>query len=91
MLENRIHRITVKWIADSVLAEAEVTLGGSAVQTITSSGLRGMSVDADPGYLRVVEETQLSELRKRLYAAGFSKRAIATAVKSIVHVESRGD
>jgi len=91
MSENRIRRITVKRIADSILAEAEVTLSGNAVQTITSSGLRGVSVDVDPAYLRVVEDTQLSELRKRLYAVGFSKRAIATAVKSVTRVESRGD
>ncbi len=90
MSENRIHRIALKRIADSVRAEAEVTLAGSA-ETITSSGLRGIGADADTAYLRVVEETQLAELRKRLYAAGFSKRAIATAVKSVVHVESRGD
>src|SRR5260370_36361315 len=91
MSENRIHSVAIKRIADSVRAEAEVTLSGGAVQTITSSGLRGISVDADPAYLRVVEDTQLSELRKQLYAAGFSKRAIATAVKSVVRVESRGD
>ena len=91
MSENRIHRITVKRIADSIRAEAEVTLSGGAVQNITSSGLGGIGVDADPAYLRVVEDAQLSELRKRLYAAGFSKRAIATAVKSAIRVESRGD
>jgi hypothetical protein len=84
MSENRIHRIALKRLGDSVRAEAEVTLAGNAVQTITSSGLQGISVDVDPAYLSVVEDTQLSELRKQLYAAGFSKRAIATAVKSVV-------
>lgn len=88
MSENRIHRVTVKRTADSVRAEAEVTLSGDAVQTIASSGVQAIGVDAD---LTAVEDTQLSELRKRLYAAGFSKRAIATAVKSIIRVESRGD
>ena len=95
MPDKRIHRVTVKRTLDSaeieIRAEAEVTLSGDAVQTITSSGARGISVDVDPTYLSLVEATQLSELRKRLYAAGFSKRAIATAVKSVSRVESRGD
>jgi len=91
MSENRIHRVTLKRIADSVRAEAEVTLSGDAAQTITSSGLRGISVNADVAHLKGVEDAQLSELRKRLYASGFSKRAIATAIKSVVRVEERGD
>ena len=91
MSENRIHRITLKRIADSVRAEAEVTLAGSAVQIITSSGLRVGGLDADAAYLRTVEDAELSELRKQLYAAGFSKRAIASAVKSVVRVESPAD
>jgi hypothetical protein len=91
-MPGRIHRITIKRIGGSIWAEAEVTLSGDAAQTITSSGLQGVSVDADPAYLKMVEDGQLLELRKRLYAAGFSKRAIATAVKSIARVgESRGN
>ena len=96
MSDKRIHRVTVKRTLDSaqidIRAEAEVTLSGDAVQTITYSGLRGISRDADTASLKEMEDAQLSELRKRLYAAGFSKRAIATAVKSVTRVgESRGD
>jgi hypothetical protein len=57
---------------------------------VTSSGICVPS-DADAARLKEMEDAQLSELRKRLYAAGFSKRAIATAVKSFVRVESRGN
>jgi hypothetical protein len=89
MSENRIHRITIKRGADSVRAEAQVTLSGDAAQTITSTVTRGISVDADLVRLKVVEDAQLSELRKRLYEAGFSKRAIASAIKSVVRVEER--
>jgi len=89
MSENRIHRVTVKRIADSVQAEAEVTLSG-AQQTIATV-VQGIGADADLAHLKAVEDAQLSELRKRLYAAGFSKRAIATAIKSVVRVATRGD
>lgn len=54
-----IRKITVKQTS----TEAEVTLSGDIVQTITSAGL--------------------AEMRKKLYAMGFSKRAIATAVKDV--------
>jgi hypothetical protein len=91
MSENRIHKVTVKRIADSIWAEAEITLSGVAPQTITSSVIRGMSSDADPARLKVGEDAQLSEVRKRLYDLGFSKRAIASAIKSAVRVEERGD
>jgi hypothetical protein len=50
-----------------------------------------MSSDADPARLKVGEDAQLSEVRKRLYDLGFSKRAIASAIKSAVRVEERGD
>jgi hypothetical protein len=90
MSENRIHRVTVKRIADSIRVEAEITLSGAAPQIITSS-VRGISADADLAHLKIVEDAQLSELRKRLYDLGFSKRAIASAIKSVVRVEERGD
>jgi hypothetical protein len=90
MPENRIHRVTVKRTADSIWAEAEITLSGVAPKIITSS-VRGIAADADPAHLKTVEDAQLSEVRKRLYDLGFSKRAIASAIKSAVRVEERGD
>lgn len=71
-MDGHIDRITVRRTAESVRAEAEVTLAGVG-RTLTSSG-RSASPDAE-----------LLELRQQLYALGFSKRAIATAVKSMTH------
>jgi hypothetical protein len=82
-MDKWIRGITMRRTRDSVWAEAEVSLG-KTVQIITSSG---GSSDADTAS----EDAQLSELRKRLYAVGFSKRAIAMAVKSVVRVESHGN
>ena len=91
MSENRIRGVTVKRSAESLRVEAEITLSGAAPQIITSAVVRGISTDADPAHLKVVEDAQLSELRKRLYDIGFSKRAIASAIMSIVRVEEHGD
>jgi F420-0:gamma-glutamyl ligase len=91
MSENRIHRIALKRIGDSIQAEAEVTIAGEGTKTIPSALIRGFGAYADLAHLKVVEDAQLSDIRKRLYEAGFSKRAIATAVKSVVRVEERGD
>ena len=91
MSENRIHRITLIRIVDSIQAEAEVTIAGEGTKTIISAPVRGFGAYSDLAHLKIVEDAQLSELRKRLYDAGFSKRAIATAVKSVVRVEERGD
>jgi len=91
MSENRIRRITLKRIADSIQAEAEVTIAGEGTKTIASPVIRSFGAYADLAHLKVAEDAQLSELRKRLYEVGFSKRAIATAIKSVVRVDERGD
>jgi hypothetical protein len=52
-------------------------------QTITSGGLWGIESDSDKDYIAEIEGEQLSELKSQLTALGFSKRAIATAFKSI--------
>jgi hypothetical protein len=84
MSDKRINRVTIKRIAGSVRAEAEVrSLPENAVQIVASSGLAGISPDADAASLKEIEDGQLAELRKRLYAAGFSKRAISAAVKTM--------
>lgn len=69
-----------------IRAEAEVTVpcGQSAIcQTITSGGLWGIESDSKADYLSEVEGEELSDLRTQLTALGFSKRAIATAVKNV--------
>jgi hypothetical protein len=78
-------------MGDSIQAEAEVTIAGEGTKTITLAVVRGFGAYADTAHLKVVEGAQLSELRKRLYEVGFSKRAIASAIKSVVRVEGRGD
>lgn len=80
MSENWIQRVSIRRTAERgetlVRAEAECSVSGRAV-TIASAG---ESVGADDVS---AEGAQLGELRKRLYDAGFSKRAIATAVKNV--------
>lgn len=94
MPENRIRRVAIKRNVGSsqiyIRAKAEVSASGGAVQVVMSSGVF-IPMDADAVHLKEMEDAQLSELRKRLYAAGFSKRAIATAIKSVIRVESRED
>jgi hypothetical protein len=76
--ENRITRVSIRRIAEHgeiiVRAEAECSVSGQTV-SVSSSGARADDATA--------EQTQLGELRKRLYAAGFSKRAISTACKDV--------
>jgi hypothetical protein len=81
------------WCYIGIRAEAEVLIpssseGASIVQEITSGGLWGIESDSDASYLKEVEGEELSELRKQLYAVGFSKRAIATAVKNVTHEDA---
>lgn len=93
MGEKRISRVAIKRITSSgqieIRAEAGASLPGGAAQ-VSSSGIR-IPPDADDAHVKATEEAQLSELRKRLYAAGYSKRAIATAVRNVVRVESRAN
>jgi hypothetical protein len=69
-----------------IRAKAEVSVSGGPVEVILSSGIL-LPSGADAAYLKEMEDAQLSELRRQLYAAGYSKRAIATAVKVAVRVE----
>jgi hypothetical protein len=68
-----------------IAAVAEVQFDGSLVQTITSGYCCGVESDGD--YWKEVGKEQLSELRSQLSAIGFSKRAIAAAVKNLVESE----
>jgi hypothetical protein len=86
---ERLHR--GDWCYIGIRAEAEVLIpsnGHSIVQEITSGGLWGVESDSDASYFKEIEDEELSELRKQLYALGFSKRAIATAVKNVAHENS---
>jgi hypothetical protein len=74
------------WDYIGIRAEAEVLIPSndhSIAQEITSGGLWGIESDSDASYLKEIEDEELSELRKQLYAIGFSKRAISAAVKNV--------
>lgn len=61
--------------------------GNATVQQISSGGLWGIESDSGNTYLNEVEHDELNELKTQLVELGFSKRAIATAFKS-VHTEA---
>jgi hypothetical protein len=85
--EDRIQRITLRRVSDSdritIRAEAEVCVA-NVVRVIVSSGMQ----QTDAALLKQIEDGQLAELRKRLYEAGFSKRAIAEAVKGTTKADA---
>ena len=64
-----------------IRAEAEIVIN-SVIQRISSGGLWGTESDSDESYLKEIEQEELSDLRSILHELGFSKRAIAAAVKS---------
>lgn len=74
-----------------ISADAEYSIdspNGSPIQTVTSGGLWGIESYSDASYFAEVEKEQLAELREQLAAIGFSKRAIATAFKSVERKEN---
>lgn len=77
-----LHRCDWNYIG--IKARAEIVIG-DVCQTITSGGLWGIESDSGEPYLRETEQEQLRTLRGILHELGFSRRAIATAVKSIEH------
>lgn len=70
------------WSFIGIDAKAEIVIG-STCQTITSGGLWGIESDSGEDYLKEEEQNQLAELRTQLYELGFSKRAIAAAIKAV--------
>lgn len=76
------------WSYIGIRAECEIVIG-NVCQTITSGGLWGIESDSDESHFVSVEDEELHELRSQLYELGFSKRAIATAFKSVAHKDGR--
>jgi hypothetical protein len=70
------------WSFIGIGAKAKITVNDTC-QTITSGGLWEIESDFEESYLRSVEQEELSDLRTQLYELGFSKRAIAAAVKEM--------
>jgi hypothetical protein len=69
-----------EWGFIGIRAEANIRVGDT-LQTIVSGGLWGIESDSREDYLHEVEGEELADLRAQLYALGFSKRAIAAAVR----------
>ena len=70
------------WQYLGIRVKAEIQIGDTC-QNISSGGLWGVESDSEDSYLKEVEQEELSSLRQTLYDLGFSKRAIAAAVKAI--------
>ena len=70
------------WGFIGIEARAEIVIGG-VCQRVTSGGLWGIESDSGDDYLKEEETNQLAELRTVLYEMGFSKRAIAVAIRSV--------
>ena len=70
-----------EWGFIGIQAQAKIVLDGTC-QTIKSGGLGGIEWDSEESYLQSVERDELTSLRGILHTMGFSKRAIAAAVKS---------
>ena len=68
------------WDFIGIQAQADVIISG-VCQSITSGGLWGIESDSDKSYLQSIEADELTNLRAVLYEMGFSKRAIAAAIK----------
>lgn len=66
------------YIGVRVLADIQIQ---NIIQTVSSGGLWGIEDDSDESYLREVAQEELHELRAILSDLGFSKRAIASAIK----------
>jgi len=74
------------WCYIGIRAEAKIMID-NVCQKITSGGLWGVESDSSREYFAEIEAEELYELRKQLTAAGFSKRAIATACKNIERMD----
>jgi hypothetical protein len=70
-----------EWSFIGIQAQAEIVLDG-VCQTIQSGGLWGIESDSEESHFREVEQEELTSLRGILHTMGFSKRAIAAAVKA---------
>ena len=76
------------WCFVGLRAEAEVQTGSDVVQRITSGGLWGIESDSGREHLEETQREELAQLKTELIGLGFSRRAIATAIKN---VQEKGD
>jgi hypothetical protein len=66
----------------------EVQTGSDVVQRITSGGLWGIESDSGKDHFESTAREELAQLKDELVGLGFSRRAIATAIKN---VQEKGD
>lgn len=71
------------WSYIGIRAVAKIVVNGTE-QAVTSGGLYGIESDSSGDDFKEIESEQLGELRETLHEMGFSKRAIATAVKELI-------
>ena len=76
------------WCFIGIRAQAEVQVGFDVVQRITSGGLWGIESDSGREHLEETQREELAQLKDELVGLGFSRRAIASAFKS---VQQKGD
>lgn len=77
-----------RWCLVGVIAEAEITLGGSdVVQRITGGGLWGIESDSGDACFAEIDAHELAGLKTELAALGFGGRAIAEAFKNVKHIQ----
>lgn len=69
------------WSYIGIVAKARVTGSGGVVQTVRSGGLWGVESDSDEGYIRQVENEELSALAEILKGFGCGARAVARVIR----------
>jgi hypothetical protein len=80
------------WCFVGVRADAEYSLeagmhGERLMQRLHSGGCWGIESDSDKDHFKSIEDEELSGLEAQLHAIGFSKRAIAAAMRNVERAE----
>lgn len=71
------------WYFIGVTASAQIQLNSDIVQKVHSGGLWGIESDCGEGYIKEVEDEELSSLRKELEAIGFPASDIDEAYTKV--------
>jgi hypothetical protein len=76
------------WCFIGIRAQAQVQTSSDVVQRTTSGGLWGIESDSGKDHFESIAREELAQLKTELIGLGFSRRAIATAIKN---VQEEGD
>lgn len=74
------------FIGIAVEASISVPVGQSRIASTVNASLWGIESDSGDAYFKETEDELLGEVCSQLTALGFSKRAIAAAMKNVEHV-----